>query len=231
MTAERPISDADKSTTDKHDSRFNPGAAFAEKNQSAGFTAASVQPHKGLPLSPAPPDEYSLTRPKPRARALEPGQSILLIITIVLMNFDIGFPSVALPSHLLFALLRSTDTMKRPLLLGLTLSLFAINAFAQPADEEPTPMVQPASSTLTQPLDPVAEDGAQRTLNQQNRVAEDGAQRTLNQQNRVAEDGAQRTLNQQNRVAEDGYDRTQKQLNRVAEGGADRLAERNQRAS
>ena len=133
--------------------------------------------------------------------------------------------------------------MKRPLLLGLTLSLFAINAFAQPADEEPTPMVQPASSTLTQPLDPVAEDGAQRTLNQQNRVAEDGAlnqqnrvaedgaQRTLNQQNRVAEDGAQRTLNQQNRVAEDGYDRTQKQLNRVAEGGAERLAERNQRAS
>jgi len=91
--------------------------------------------------------------------------------------------------------------MKRPLLLGLTLSLFAINAFAVPADDEPTPMVQPASSTLSQPLNPVAEDGAQRTLDQQNRVAEDG------------------------------YDRTQRQSNLVAEGGADRLAERNQRAS
>jgi len=91
--------------------------------------------------------------------------------------------------------------MKRPLLLGLTLSLFAITAFAMPADDEPTPMAHPASSTLSQPLNPVAEDGAQRTLDQQNRVAEDG------------------------------YDRTQRQSNLVAEGGADRLAERNQRAS
>lgn len=90
--------------------------------------------------------------------------------------------------------------MKRPLLLGLTLSLFAINAFAVPAEEQPTPMVQPATSTLSQPLDPVAEDGAQRTLDQHNRVAEDG------------------------------YDRTQNQQIRLAEGGADRLAERNQRA-
>lgn len=91
--------------------------------------------------------------------------------------------------------------MKRPLLLGLTLSLFAINAFAQPADEAPTPMVQPASSTLSQPLNPVAEDGYDRTQKQQIRLAEDG------------------------------YDRTQRQQNRVAEGGAERLAERNQRAS
>lgn len=91
--------------------------------------------------------------------------------------------------------------MKRPLLLGLTLSLFALNALAQPAVEEPTPLVQPTSSTLSQPLNPVAEDGAQRTLDQQHRVAEDG------------------------------YDRTQRQQNRIAEGGAERLAERNQRAS
>ena len=120
--------------------------------------------------------------------------------------------------------------MKRPLLLGLTLSLFAVNAFALPADDEPTPMVQPASSTLSQPLNPVAEDGSQRTLDQQNRVAEDGSQRAMDQQNRVAEDGSQRTLNQQDRVAEDGYDRTPSNQF-VAEGGADRLAERNQRAS
>ncbi|MFJ7882273.1 hypothetical protein ACIQYF_02020 [Pseudomonas sp. NPDC096917] len=91
--------------------------------------------------------------------------------------------------------------MKRPVLFGLSLSLIAFNAFAMPADDEPTPMVQPASSTLSQPLDSVAEDGAQRTLDQQNRVAEDG------------------------------YDRTQRNAKVVAEGGADRLAERNQRAS
>ena len=81
--------------------------------------------------------------------------------------------------------------MKRPLLLGLTLSLFAVNAFALPADDEPTPMVQPASSTLSQPLNPVAEDGAQRTLDQQNRVAEDGYDRTPSSQF-VAEGGADR---------------------------------------
>ena len=105
--------------------------------------------------------------------------------------------------------------MKRPVLLGLTLSLLAINAYALPADDQATPMIQPASSTLSQPLNPVAEDGAQRTRNQQNPVAEDGAQRTLNQQNPVAEDGYSRT----------------RSSNFIAEGGADRLAERNQRAS
>ena len=104
--------------------------------------------------------------------------------------------------------------MKRPVLFGLSLSLLAFNAFAMPAEDEPTPMVQPASSTLSQPLNPIAEDGAQRTLDQQNRVAEDGYDRTKGS-----------TF-----VAEDGYDRT-KGSTFVAEGGADRLAERNQRAS
>ena len=92
--------------------------------------------------------------------------------------------------------------MKRPAMFGLTLSLFAFNAFALPAEDQSAPLVQPASGTMSEPLDPVAEDGAQRTLDQHNRVAEDG------------------------------YDRTQKQQqNRLAEGGAERLAERNQRAS
>ena len=81
--------------------------------------------------------------------------------------------------------------MKRPVLFGLSLSLMAFNAFAMPADEEPTPMVQPASSNLSQPLNPVAEDGAQRTLDQQNRVAEDGFDRTPSSQF-VAEGGADR---------------------------------------
>ena len=81
--------------------------------------------------------------------------------------------------------------MKRPVLFGLSLSLMAFNAFAMPADEEPTPMVQPASSTLSQPLNPVAEDGAQRTLDQQNSYAEDGYERTPSSQF-VAEGGADR---------------------------------------
>ena len=81
--------------------------------------------------------------------------------------------------------------MTRPVLFGLSLSLMAFNAFAMPADEEPTPMVQPASSTLSQPLNPVVEDGAQRTLDQQNSYAEDGYERTPSSQF-VAEGGADR---------------------------------------
>ena len=90
--------------------------------------------------------------------------------------------------------------MKRPLLLGLTLSLFAVNAFALPADDEPTPMVQPASSTLSQPLNPVAEDGAQRTLDQQKSVAEDGYDRTPSNQF-VAEGGADRLAERNQRAS------------------------------
>lgn len=90
--------------------------------------------------------------------------------------------------------------MKRPVLFGLTLSLFALNAFALPAIDAPAPQVSPTASELSAPLDPLAEDGAQRTLDQQNRVAEDGFQRTQDQQNRLAEDGYDRTQRQQHRV-------------------------------
>ncbi|MFH6569116.1 MULTISPECIES: hypothetical protein [Pseudomonas] len=90
--------------------------------------------------------------------------------------------------------------MKRPVLFGLSLSLMAFNAFAMPADEEPTPMVQPASSTLSQPLNPVAEDGAQRTLDQQKSVAEDGYDRTPSNQF-VAEGGADRLAERNQRAS------------------------------
>ena len=90
--------------------------------------------------------------------------------------------------------------MKRPVLFGLSLSLMAFNAFAMPADEEPTPMVQPASSTLSQPLDPVAEDGAQRTLDQHKRVAEDGYDRTKGS-TFVAEGGADRLAERNQRAS------------------------------
>ena len=81
--------------------------------------------------------------------------------------------------------------MKRPILFGLSLSMMDLNTFAKPTDEEPTPMAQPASSSLSQPLNPVAEDGAQRTLDQQNSYAEDGYDRTPGSQF-VAEGGADR---------------------------------------
>ena len=92
--------------------------------------------------------------------------------------------------------------MKSQAFASLILASLTFNAFALPAEDQSAPLVQPASGTMSEPLDPVAEDGAQRTLDQHNRVAEDG------------------------------YDRTQKQQqNRLAEGGAERLAERNQRVS
>ncbi|MFP3515997.1 hypothetical protein SB766_07340 [Pseudomonas sp. SIMBA_077] len=90
--------------------------------------------------------------------------------------------------------------MKRPALFSLSLSLLAFNAFAMPAAEEPAPMLQPATSTLSQPLEPVAEDGAQRTLDQQNRVAEDGYERTKSS-TFVAEGGADRLAERNQRAS------------------------------
>ena len=90
--------------------------------------------------------------------------------------------------------------MKRPVLFGLSLSLIAFNAFAMPAEDEPTPMVQPASSTLSQPLEPIAEDGAQRTLDQQNHIAEDGYDSTRSS-TFVAESGADRLAERNQRAS------------------------------
>ncbi|MCU1725393.1 hypothetical protein NTD86_00125 [Pseudomonas sp. 7P_10.2_Bac1] len=90
--------------------------------------------------------------------------------------------------------------MKRPVLFSLSLSLLAFNAFAMPADDEPTPMAQPAASTLSQPLDSLAEDGAQRTLDQQKRVAEDGYDRTKSS-TFVAEGGADRLAERNQRAS------------------------------
>ena len=86
--------------------------------------------------------------------------------------------------------------MKRPALFGLTLSLFAFNAFALPAEDEPTPMAQPAAATQGQ----LAEDGAQRTLDQQNSYAEDGYDRTPGSQF-VAEGGADRLAERNQRAS------------------------------
>jgi len=90
--------------------------------------------------------------------------------------------------------------MKRPVLFSLSLSLLGFNAFAMPADDEPTPMAQPAASTLSQPQDSLAEDGAQRTLDQQKRVAEDGYDRTKSS-TFVAEGGADRLAERNQRAS------------------------------
>ena len=114
--------------------------------------------------------------------------------------------------------------MKRHLLLSLTLSVLAANAFALPAAEQATPQVKASHSVFTQTL---AEGGSDRLI-ERNKVAADGYDRTPQGQS-VAEDGYDRTPQGQN-VAEDGYNRTP-QGQTVAEGGADRLAERHQAAS
>ncbi|PMY48049.1 MULTISPECIES: hypothetical protein [unclassified Pseudomonas] len=95
--------------------------------------------------------------------------------------------------------------MKRQLLLSLTLSILAANAFALPAAEQATPQVKASTSVFTQTL---AADGGDRTPQGQT----------------LAADGSDRTPQGQT-LAEDGFDRTP--LGQaVAEGGRDRLEEK-----
>lgn len=118
--------------------------------------------------------------------------------------------------------------MKTKLLLSLTLSVLAANAFALPRDAQPTFEEVKDSQQEASPLDRnLAEGGADRLL-ERVRVAADGADRTPGQQRlRVAADGADRTPGQDRfRVAADGAERTPGQQHlRVAEGGSDRLLE------
>ncbi|QTT91192.1 hypothetical protein [Pseudomonas chlororaphis] len=109
--------------------------------------------------------------------------------------------------------------MKRQLLLSLTLSILAANAFALPAAEQATPQVKASTSVLTQTL---AADGGDRTPQGQT-LASDGSDRTPQGQT-LASDGSDRTPQGQT-LAEDGFDRTP--LGQaVAEGGRDRLEEK-----
>ncbi len=104
--------------------------------------------------------------------------------------------------------------MKRQLLLSLSLSILAANAFAIPASEQSLTAESRSSSTvISQPLNTLAEGGSDRLL----------------ERNRVAEGGSDRLL-ERNRIAEGGADRL-KERYQVAEGGSDRLIEKNQRAS
>ncbi|CAI8877258.1 MULTISPECIES: hypothetical protein [unclassified Pseudomonas] len=113
--------------------------------------------------------------------------------------------------------------MKRQLLLSLTLSLLAANAFALPAAEQATPQAKAEHSVFSQT---VAEGGSDRLL-ERNKIAADGYDRTPQGQT-VAEGGRDRL--EEKGLVEDGYDRTpQGQV--VAEGGGDRVIERNSAVS
>ena len=110
--------------------------------------------------------------------------------------------------------------MKRQLLLSLSLSILAANAYAIPAaDQHLSAEARSSSAPLSQPLQPLAEGGSDRLIERrENRVAEGGSDRLIERR--------------ENRVAEGGSDRLiERRENRVAEGGSDRLIERNQRVS
>ena len=85
--------------------------------------------------------------------------------------------------------------MKRHLLLSLTLSALAINAFALPAEEQHLSAESRSSAvTLSQPLNTLAEGGSDRLIERNNRVAEGGSDRLIERNNRVAEGGSDRLV-------------------------------------
>ncbi|MDR2306192.1 MAG: hypothetical protein LBE53_03205 [Paucimonas sp.] len=70
--------------------------------------------------------------------------------------------------------------MKRQLLLSLTLSILAANAFALPAAEQHLSAESHSSAaTFSQPLNTLAEGGAERLQERAGRVAEGGSDRLI----------------------------------------------------
>ncbi|MCY1390773.1 hypothetical protein D9M71_55960 [compost metagenome] len=75
--------------------------------------------------------------------------------------------------------------MKRQMLLSLTLSLLAANAFAIPATEQNISAEAKPSTEVSQPLGNLAEGGSDRTL-QRDRFAEGGSDRLIEQNQRMS---------------------------------------------
>ncbi|HEK1770964.1 TPA: hypothetical protein SMR47_004939, partial [Pseudomonas putida] len=70
--------------------------------------------------------------------------------------------------------------MKRQLLLSLSLSILAANAFALPAaDQHLSAEARSSSAVISQPLKMVAEGGSDRLIERNNRVAEGGSDRLI----------------------------------------------------
>jgi hypothetical protein len=170
--------------------------------------------------------------PKTLSQSAPRTVSMPSIVTIILMNFSLELPGVALAPYPLSSPPEEHRIMKRHLLLSLTLSVLAANAFALPAEDQHL-SAESRSSTITvsQPLNPLAEGGAERLQERAGRVAEGGAERLLERNNRVAEGGSDRLIERNDRVAEGGSDRLIERNDRVAEGGSDRLIERNDRVA
>lgn len=83
--------------------------------------------------------------------------------------------------------------MKRQLLLSLTLSLLAANAFAVPATEQNlSAEARDSATVVSQPLGTVAEGGSDRLIERSKRVAEGGSDRLIERSKRVAEGGSDR---------------------------------------
>ena len=77
--------------------------------------------------------------------------------------------------------------MKRQLLLSLSLSILAANAFAIPASEQSLTAESRSSSTvISQPLNTLAEGGSDRLLERNIRVAEGGSDRLIEKNQRVS---------------------------------------------
>ncbi|MFH6599116.1 hypothetical protein ACEVAQ_10410 [Ectopseudomonas khazarica] len=115
-------------------------------------------------------------------------------------------------------------------LAALALSLMTTSVFAA-SSSAPFPLVGEAkeSQVQQQPIEPLAENGAERTPGMQRlQLAEDGADRTPGAQRfQLVEGGYDRTPGGQRvQLAEGGYDRTLGgQRVQLAEGGSDRLIE------
>lgn len=85
--------------------------------------------------------------------------------------------------------------MKRQLLLSLTLSILAANAFALPAaDLHLTAESRSSSAEIAQPLKTVAEGGSDRLIERNDRVAEGGSDRLIERNERIAEGGSDRLI-------------------------------------
>ena len=98
--------------------------------------------------------------------------------------------------------------MKRQLLLSLSLSILAANAFALPAaDLHLSAESRSGSIGTSQPLDPVAEGGSDRLIERNDRIAEGGSDRLIERNDRIAEGGSDRLVERNGRIAEGGSDR------------------------
>jgi hypothetical protein len=202
--------------------RFNPGQFKSKRRQIPDRPVRFVLPTRTFARRKRVENTHLSTKTfaeDARSRAFFSEQSILLIITIVLMNFYLDLARVILTSYSLYSPSTEQPIMKRQLLLSLTLSILAANAFALPAAEQAIPQVKDSHSVFSQT---VAEGGSDRLI-ERNKVASDGYDRTPQGQT-IAEGGSDRLIDR-NKVASDGYDRTP-QGQTVAEGGRDRLEEK-----